>query len=71
MTNIGHIIAASHTDQGRVRDHNEDFLVVRQPEDADDEMRHGWLFIVADGVGGADAGEVASQFAAEQTVQHY
>ncbi|MBK8430994.1 MAG: serine/threonine-protein phosphatase [Chloroflexi bacterium] len=71
MTNIGHIIAAARTDQGRVRDHNEDFLVVRQPEDADDETRHGWLFIVADGVGGADAGEVASRFAAEQTVQHY
>lgn len=43
----------------------------REPQDAADEERHGWLYIVADGVGGADAGEVASQYASEQTVRHY
>ena len=32
---------------------------------------HGWLYIVADGVGGADAGEVASEYASQQTVTHY
>ena len=71
MTNLGSITAAFYTDQGQVRDHNEDFVVLRPPRDAEDEHQHGWLFIVADGVGGADAGEVASQFATEQTVSHY
>jgi PPM family protein phosphatase len=59
------------TDAGRVRDHNEDFVVSREPVDAADEAQHGWLYIVADGVGGADAGEVASQFACERTLIHY
>lgn len=71
MTHIGHILASSATDQGRVRDHNEDFLFLREPKDAEDEARNGWLFIVADGVGGADAGELASSFATERTVVHY
>lgn len=40
------------TDKGRMREHNEDSLL------ADDECR---LYVVADGVGGAAAGEIASQ----------
>jgi protein phosphatase len=42
------------TDLGRQRQGNEDNLFVRAP-----------LFVVADGMGGAQAGEVASQMAAE------
>jgi protein phosphatase len=59
------------TDPGLVRDHNEDFVLRREPEDTSDEERHGWIYIVADGVGGADAGEVASQYASERTIHHY
>jgi PPM family protein phosphatase len=65
------VTAFLRTDAGRVRDHNEDFVVAREPVDAADEAQHGWLYIVADGVGGADAGEVASQFACERTLTHY
>ena len=46
--------SASHTDPGRVRDHNEDCIESR-PEIG--------LFVLADGMGGYNAGEVASGMA--------
>lgn len=59
------------TDRGRVRDHNEDFVVCHEPTSVEEEASNGWLYIVADGVGGADAGEVASEYACQQTIAHY
>lgn len=59
------------TDQGLVRDHNEDFVTSWEPKTSTEAAKYGWLYIVADGVGGADAGEVASQFASERTIAHY
>ena len=41
---------AARTDVGRTRDHNEDRVLVRPP-----------LYVVADGLGGHSAGEVAAQ----------
>ena len=46
------IVTGVATDTGRVRDHNEDAFIVEPP-----------LYAVADGMGGAKAGEVASQLA--------
>jgi protein phosphatase len=63
--------AAWRTDPGRVRSHNEDFVAAYEPATPDDRQLHGSLYIVADGVGGADAGEVASQYASERTLHHY
>lgn len=59
------------TDRGRVRDHNEDFIVCQEPDNVEEEDSRGWVYIVADGVGGADAGEVASEYASGQTLAHY
>lgn len=51
------------TDAGRERDHNEDYLSVRvYAENAGTTLG---FFLVADGLGGQDSGEVASRLAAE------
>jgi protein phosphatase len=71
MVTNGQVEASMRTDQGRVRDHNEDFVAYYEPTDPEEELNNGWLYIVADGVGGADAGEVASQYATERTLHHY
>lgn len=71
MSNIGQIDADLRTDTGRIRDHNEDFVSYREPADRDDEAKNGWLYLVADGVGGADAGEVASRYASQQMIDRY
>lgn len=65
------ITASLQTDPGLVRDHNEDFITCWEPQNDGELAKHGWLYIVADGVGGADAGEVASQFASERVIAHY
>src|SRR5437868_7948460 len=52
MTFLGHVGVI--TDTGRKRRHNEDAYVCEPP-----------LFAIADGMGGAQAGEVASALAAE------
>jgi PPM family protein phosphatase len=71
MTTVGQIAASLRTDQGRVRDHNEDFIAFWEPANAEEEAENGRLYIVADGVGGAEAGEVASRYAAERTIHHF
>jgi PPM family protein phosphatase len=57
---------AQMTDVGRVRDHNEDFLGHVIPATPAEARSHGWLFLLADGVGGHERGEVASQMAVEK-----
>ena len=56
------------TDVGRVRDHNEDYLGHAAPESPAKARTHGWLFVLADGVGGHEQGEVASRAAVESMV---
>ena len=65
------VCAASLTDTGRVRDHNEDYVSCRVPEQAAREAAYGSLFLVCDGVGGGVSGEVASQHAGERIVDEY
>jgi PPM family protein phosphatase len=68
------------TDRGRTREHNEDtFLVanlagrdpLRTSRSEEYEIgERGLLYLVADGMGGAAAGEVASEMAATQIYQY-
>ncbi len=59
------------TDVGRRRDHNEDFLGVFRPELTAELVHRGILLVVADGMGGYAAGEVASRTAVEAANQAY
>lgn len=56
---------AELSDPGRVRDHNEDYLGHVLAESQEQARSHGWLFALADGVGGHEKGEVASKAAIE------
>ncbi len=48
------------SDPGRARSGNEDAMGVVAPASAQEAAARGWLFVVADGVGGQDFGDVAS-----------
>lgn len=59
MTRDGRPCYAGLSDVGRVRTHNEDTVLLSPP-----------LFAVADGLGGHEAGEVASSIAVDVLVEH-
>ena len=56
---------------GAVRTGNEDTVTYVLPRADDPALRYGALLLVADGMGGHAAGEVASQMAAEAIRQRY
>lgn len=56
---------AQLSDPGRLRKRNEDYVSCVVPSTADEAKTHGWLFALADGVGGHNDGEVASRLAVE------
>jgi len=56
------------SDCGRVREQNEDYLGYVVPETPEQARTHGWLFALADGVGGQEDGEVASRTAVESVL---
>lgn len=59
------------SDVGLKRKNNEDSCLLCIPEDAALAGRRGFLFAVADGMGGASAGEFASRMALRHTVAAY
>jgi protein phosphatase len=59
------VVYGQASDAGRVRPHNEDAAGSVTPGSRQESRSRGWLFAVADGVGGLDLGEVASAKAIE------
>ncbi len=66
------LIAAGDTDPGQRRGLNEDSWRVSDPSETSPIVEErGWLFAVADGMGGHAAGEVASKLAMETLFDEY
>ena len=57
------VVFGQASDPGKIRTNNEDFMGSFIPSSRHQARSHGYLFAVADGVGGLDLGEVASSTA--------
>jgi len=62
---------AYRSDPGAQRPTNEDFVGAYAPGTPDDSWDRGALFVLADGLGGHAAGEVASRVAVETVLQRW
>ena len=62
---------AKLSDTGQSRPHNEDYVGYFIPTDPQQLARKGAIYLVADGMGGHSAGEVASEAAVELAIGHY
>ena len=62
---------AELSDRGLIRQHNEDFIGHVLPTSPSQVHSQGWLFAIADGVGGQDAGEVAARMAIETVIDGF
>ncbi len=62
---------SARTDMGRVRENNEDKFDFYDPEEPAILAARGSLFAVADGMGGAQAGQIASEMLLKQLINSY
>jgi protein phosphatase len=56
---------------GLVRQNNEDFIGHALPSNPQQARNRGWIFTLADGVGGQERGEVASQLTVETVLAEH
>ncbi len=59
------------SDPGKIRTDNEDAMGLFIPQSRHQARSHGFLFVVADGVGGMDLGEVASATAVATITEEF
>ncbi|NJL54435.1 serine/threonine-protein phosphatase [bacterium] len=69
MARIGAFTVGWRTDTGRLREHNEDSLML--PQHTPQVVERGYLFAVADGMGGYGGGRDASKTALAALYQHF
>src|SRR5579862_9786119 len=62
---------AARTDMGRVRENNEDKFDSYEPEILSVLAARGSLYAVADGIGGAQAGQIASELMLKTLIDAY
>ena len=65
------LTVAKLTNTGRSRPFNEDYVDFYIPPDLEERARKGALYLTADGMGGHQAGELASRGAVESVRQEY
>ena len=65
------LMVAELTDVGRARPRNEDYVKHHVPLEPEQLARKGSIYLVADGMGGHQAGDVASRGAVEKAIEHY
>lgn len=65
------VTVAAKSDLGRVRENNEDKFEFFLPEDDTRLATKGLLFIVCDGMGGHEAGQIASELACKTFIDVY
>ncbi|GAB4427179.1 MAG: hypothetical protein Kow0031_07130 [Anaerolineae bacterium] len=68
---VFHFHYAGATDTGMVRDHNEDAYKLPANTDRDTLASKGYLYVLADGMGGHQKGEVASAITIETVASEY
>lgn len=59
------------SDLGRQRENNEDAIGARAPQNAQQLRHSGWIYVVADGLGGHSFGERASQHVVQTLLNGY
>jgi len=62
---------SAKTDMGQIRENNEDKFDYYEPEEPAVLAARGSLFAVADGVGGAQAGQIASEMTMKNLISYY
>jgi protein phosphatase len=65
------VSVAAKTDLGRVRENNEDKFEFFVPSTDEDLAWRGMVFIVCDGMGGHEAGQIASELACKTFIDVY
>jgi serine/threonine protein phosphatase PrpC len=63
---VAQLVVGARTDVGSVRKRNEDSIYT-EPLDSPQILEHGWVGVVADGLGGHPSGDFASRLAAQTT----